>query len=296
MRLGPDERTYLAQARVWSATGVRGLRALVIQYLACLGARDYPSPIRWGWTLALRVSERAALFFTFVCVGLTFAASPLLVHLARRRLQDTAVAALTLASLVAANVHGSVGLAIAFAGLLAVKPEGAALAVPAIAWAWGAVPGPALPLMVGAMVWAVATVYLFRGYAWILVRAIVQPHSNAYGLEHQRGMWHRLPVDLALVSPVWVGAALWYHPAELIPAVLLLAAHACTPVRNVRTILAVDLLLRVAVSHVAPVWLIIVGGMCDAWIAERGRRLALYDTPTDELVRATMKPTGPGGA
>jgi len=288
IRLGPDERTYTAHSRGKSFRWISRLHAE--SYLVDARARDFPSPIRWGWAVCLRASHHAAAVFAVVACGLTLAASPLLVHLARRRLQDTAVATLTCACVVAARVHGDWSLAFAFALLLALKPEGGALAVPAIVWAaWTS--AVVAPLAVGAFVYACVTAYIFGPrLAFRLWRAIVQPHDTDYGREHQRGMWHRLFVDLALVSPMWAGMALWYHPVGLLPAVLLIVAHACTPVRNVRTVLAVDLLMRAALYGVAPAWLICAAYLCDAWVVRRLICAGLYDTPTDELVRATLKP------
>jgi hypothetical protein len=70
----------------------------------------------------------------------------------------------------------------------------------------------------------------------------------------------------------------------------MLAAHALTPVRNVRTVLAADLLLRCSVG----VWLASLGwwglgatvALCvwDVWMARRLR--VVFDTVTSALVSA----------
>ncbi len=44
----PDERVYTAQANVWNASGVAGLRALTASYLASADAKQYPMPTRVG--------------------------------------------------------------------------------------------------------------------------------------------------------------------------------------------------------------------------------------------------------
>jgi hypothetical protein len=72
--------------------------------------------------MALASLRAPALIAAFVCAGMTLAFSPLLVHLARRRLQDTAVAAATIACVIAASKGGDWSLALAFFALLALKP------------------------------------------------------------------------------------------------------------------------------------------------------------------------------
>lgn len=297
--MGPDERVYMSHAHADGHSGFTWRECIEVQaraYLKQPAARDFPSPIRWGWALCLRVTPHAAYVFAWACLLIAPIAgtSALLWHLASRKLQDTAVAFATCACVLAAQGHHPVALACAFAGLLALKPEGAALAVPAIAWASGGT-WVCAPLMIGAFAWACATVYVFRGEAWPLVRALAQPHDNAYGREHQRGMVHRLFIDLAIVSPGWMALALWWHPASLLPALTLVLAHASTPVRNVRTVLAADLLMRAAVvAHAFTLGreaaLACAGAFAlDVFVARRVKRAGLYDTPTSELVRAVLK-------
>ncbi len=280
MRLGPDERVRNGDLRLVAQAYVYGHAR----------EREYPSPVRWGWSSALALTARAAAWFALLAAVLTLAVSPLLIHLARLRLQDTAVAALSIASIMAAP-WSPYTLAFAFAGLLSLKPESAALTVPAIAVASPTV-ATALALGVGGLVWSLTTAVAFGPrLAWGLAQAM-RPgtYENEYGRTYQQGMWHRLLVDLALVSPVWIGAAIWYHPAALLPALVLLVTHAVTPVRNLRTVLAVDLLMRAALYSVLPVWVIIAGYACDAYLAWRGSKARLYDTPTNELVRAICFP------
>jgi hypothetical protein len=113
-----------------------------------------------------------------------------------------------------------------------------------------------------------------------MLRAGARGHLTPYTLEHQRGPWHRLLVDLVLVSPVTTLAALWGPYSLLAIAAALVAAHAVAPVRNVRLVIAADLLLRIS-AVAAFGWWVLPALVVDLYISRKLR--AVYDPVTAAL-------------
>jgi hypothetical protein len=304
---GPDERAYIQQAQALHDHGVRrGFRLLADRYLSDPAAAALPSPVRWGWLLMLHAGGRAvALSLAVVAVvalltltdwraALLAASSPLLWVLARRVLQDTAVAAVTLLAMASAYHGSAVGLALALCALLALK-EAAGLCVPAIAALWLLRGGSALELgIAGAAAglgWAAVTAALLGRRAVPVLRRALSGHATDYTLAHQRGHWHRLLVDLAMVSPLPVlvvvaGAAQRVDLA--VAASVLIACHALAPVRNVRLILAADLLVRALAMAALPSWALAVFVIADVSIFIKLRRV--YDPVTATLGTALGMP------
>ncbi len=141
-------------------------------------------------------------------------------------------------------------LGLATLALLGLKEAGA-LMLPAAACLWLAAGHPpiagVLALSAALALWLAATRLLLGRKAWAVLGAAKAGHGTPYTVSHQRGDWHRLVVDLVMVSPLPV---LWLasghnHAAWLtVAAVAIVAAHALAPVRNVRTVLAADLVTR----------------------------------------------------
>jgi len=227
------------------------------------------------WALAPRLEFTPAL--------LAIAGSPLLFLVGRRRFQDAPVAALTIAGLGFALRGDPIGLALVTFALLGVKEAGL-LSLPAFALAWMLSGAPAAPLAVslaaGVTGAALAARALLGGMAWPIFRAASRGHGTPYTQEHQQGTAHRLVVDLVLISPLTTIAAL-FGPAWLIGlALALLIAHTAAPVRNVRLVLAADLLLR-ASAVAAFGWWIAPALAVDLYISRRLR--AVYDPVTAAL-------------
>lgn len=89
-----------------------------------------------------------------------------------------------------------------------------------------------------------------------LLRRQLRQGDTPYTWAYQTGAWHRLIVDLLLLSPLPVLVALLgaesqsqVRPVMMFAAVLL-ATHIGLPLRNVRTVLAVDLLVRMVAGVV----------------------------------------------
>ena len=138
------------------------------------------------------------------------------------------------------------------AALLCVKEAGV-LAFPALALAWHFSGGSwldfgaCLGLAVGFA--GVAILALFGDMALPVLKAGSKGHQTPYTKDYQQGAPHRLVVDLFLVSPVTVLAALASHQWWVLGlALTLVATHTLAPVRNVRLVLAAELLLRAAVA------------------------------------------------
>lgn len=299
--LGPDEQTYENQAKLVRKLGLGAFRRMGLEYLASFQAQSLPSPVRWLWILLTALAPRAvplvggvaavalSVWATLPLVKfqplmlLATAAAPLLFLAARRRLQDAPVAALTLASLAFALRGEPVGLGIALFALLGMK-DAAILVLPAlgIGWAYSGASWWQFAAGAGGAIAATVTVLfgLFGGMLPAMVRAGARGHQTPYTLEHQRGTWHRLLVDLVLVSPITTLAAL-FGPVQLLAlACALIAAHALAPVRNVRLVIAADLLLRVG-AVVAFGWWILPALAIDLYISRRLR--AVYDPVTAAL-------------
>lgn len=298
--LGPDEQTYANQAARVRRDGLGAFRRMALEYLSSFGAQALPSPVRWLWILlvglfgkALPVASALACApvaawalaprLGLVPALLLAAGSPLLFLAGRRRLQDAPVAALTLAALGFALRGDGAWLYVSLFALLGLK-EAAALTIPAlaVAWSYSGAPwrgfalstGSAL-LMAGAVVLA-----LFGATALPMLRAGARGHSTPYTKDHQQGAWHRLVVDLVLVSPVTTFAAL-FGPAWLLALVAaLLGAHLLAPVRNVRLVLAADILLRCS-AIAAFGWWMAPALAVDLYISRRLR--AVYDPVTAAL-------------
>ncbi len=307
LKLGPDERAYVDQAATVAKHGLFGLRAMARQYLTRPALHALPSPVRWAWLTFFGFIPRLPLIAALACVALAVALmpsypaagglaalSPLLAVLARRRLQDTTVAALTLAAVFAATRGGSVGVALSLFFLLGCK-EASLLAIPAIAIAWLASGHGALPLgqaLASALVgWSAVTFAIFGRMTLPLLTAGAAGHATPYTLSQQRGAPHRLLVDLVLASPFPTVLAVWgaaQSPTLLATAVTLIAAHALAPVRNVRLVLAADMLIRVcaltALFSMPVAWTL--AGMI-AWIASDAfiyaRLQKVYDPTTEAL-------------
>lgn len=301
-KLGPDEHTYENQAAIVRAQGVAGFRRMALEYLGSFHAQSLPSPARWLWILLAALI--GARWVSALCAGacmplavwatwpvvkhgpiaaLVVASSPLLFLAARRRLQDSLIAAGTLVALGFALRGNAWGLGLTLFGLLACK-EAALLLVPALAGAWwlggsswatfGIAGGAALTAWLGSLL------ALFGEMALPMLRAGAAGHSTPYTLDHQRGAWHRLVVDLVLVSPATTLLAL-FGPWQLLALVgALLGAHAIAPVRNVRLVIAADLMLRVSAVAAFGWWLLPVAAL-DLWISRKLR--LVYDPVTAAL-------------
>lgn len=302
---GPDEAVYLQQARTIREHGIRrGFRLLAERFDPA-----YPSPLRWGWVLAvaatLSLGRRALplaslvacpLILVWACgswIAGALALSPLLCLLGRRALQDAPIAGLVLVALGFALRAEPVGLAVTLVLLLATK-EAAGLYIPALAAVWFVAGGSALSFAVAVTAAVVVCVVVWRvifGRRWLtLFRRATAGHDTPYSREHQSGWPHRLLVDLFLVSPAIVlGAAAGFTPSPLLLfAATALLAHALAPIRNVRFVLAVDLALRAFVALTFPVaipFLILI----DVGIALRIRNV--YDPVTHSLAQALGMPT-----
>lgn len=264
---GPDERTYWSAVETLRARGWRGFRKLATDFVATPAAASLPSPIRWLWLVlnrlaypfgrhAVPVASALAiplvawlLFGSWVPVALV-ASSPLLWMLARRSLQDATVALSTLLALLAAVGGSPIWLGVALLALLGLK-EASVFALPAIAAVWLMAGHPlisgAAALCASVAAFLAVSRLLLGPQLWPLLKALRGGHDNDYAAGYQRGSWHRLAVDLAIVSPIpvllFVGSAA-VSSALAVAAVLLVAAHALAPIRNVRTVLAADLLIR----------------------------------------------------
>lgn len=307
MIAGPDEIVYRRSAQTIRDYGiVRGSRLLAERFLAEPNSAAFPSPIRWLWTLACAVvgTKRLALAsLALVPLAASWAlwrvnpswqilalaaSSPLLWIVARRELQDGPVAALTLVALGFALRGDPVALGLTLAALLAVK-EVSPLAWPALCVGWflqGHHWWPlALALAGASALWALLTLAVFRRDAIPVIRRALGGHGTQYTRDHQRGGIHRLFVDVALLSPLVLIAALGEPPGIVGRALVwILFAHALVKVQNARTVLAADILLRALAAATAPLWILGILIACDAWIIWRTRRV--YDPVTAELTSA----------
>jgi len=308
--LGPDEACYWQQGSLVRERGaIAGVRTLTERFLGEPGAYNYPSPLRWLWiwlaAIAMPVRRNALGIVSALCIPFAVAwalhplgaswtsaalvaASPLLWQLGGRALQDVTVA-LFAALMIGAATHGIViGFAASVFCLLSIK-EASALLVPVAllaAWLSGQ---DALALGAAGAIGALV--------ALLVMRAIVGPntlrvfrkaklaHGNEYAKTHQSGAPHRLLVDLTLVSPAVALAFCATSPS--LPIVMLVAAtialHDLAPIRNVRTILIVDLVARCWVATQLGAIAIPLLAV-DAYVYTRIRHI--YDPVTSELTRA----------
>jgi hypothetical protein len=311
--LGPDEQVYVAQAKAFRAGKFLALRDLADEFAEEPSLKQLPSPLRWLWAvmssgtmpvsqIALQVvcgalMGPAAWLLTHSSTAAVWAAaSPLVLTLARRRLQDVPVALTVLAAIGLGQAHSTVGVAVALFVALSIK-EAAMLSVPAVAAAWLVSGGSAGPLVValaaGVAAWVIGLLAVFGRRAIPLFRAATSGHSTNYGSTHQAGAPHRLLVDLALASPCAVlFATLGASQAPTLTASLLalLAFHAAAPIRNVRFVLAADILIRaIGASAMSMPFLELPAVLAvDAYIAWRIRHV--YDPVTHELATALGMP------
>ncbi len=311
--LGPDEEIYAEQANTVARNGAAGLRAMARQFLVRHSMQALPSPTRWGWIYGLSMAPWLPVAAAIACLPLlafalaplvgvaagwlgmaACAAAPLLHMLGRRKLQDTTVAALTLLAVGAAGFGDSVALGLATLALFACK-EATVLVLPSVALAWwfGGASWAGFAIAVGAagLTWFGVTYLLFGKMTLPLLRTAAAGHGTPYTLSQQRGAPHRLFVDLLLASPVTVllaalGAA--QSPRVTLIALTLFACHALAPVRNVRLVLAGELLLRgigaallTTLSWPIAVVIGVVWVASDAWILNKLR--TVYDPTTSAL-------------
>lgn len=309
--IGPDEQVYSGQASALKAHGLPAFRRLAQEYLRSYQAQTLPSPIRWLWIALVAIFGRAASWApALACVPLTWwatrplvgplsaalgwtmaAASPLLMLTSKRRLQDPLIAALTLGAVGFAARGNTLGLGFTIFALIACK-EAAALIVPALLVAWvGSLAGFSLSVGIAALAAAGATLWLFRDMALPMLRAAAKGHDTPYTKANQRGAWHRLLVDFLLASPVATliaigGAATTPSTGRLLLIVAaLVATHALAPVRNLRLLLAAELLLRaVAATVIAAhgLWLLLPLALATDLFAARKLR-NIYDPVTAAL-------------
>lgn len=288
-----DETTYLVQGWRVARHGVAGLRQMAELHAY---TPDAPSPLRWGWlflvALALRVGSvehrsiailsSAGHVACAVLAGLVWApaagvlvlASPLGLTLGRRALGDTWAALLCLALL--ATPPGPARAAAAFAAL-AVK-ESNAMAVLALVCPWA---------LAGTGAWTVASVaVLGPRVAWTLARRARAQGDTDYSRAEQRGMPHRVIVDLMLVSPAIVLASVFLGSAPRC-ALLWLGLCAIAPLKNARLLLGVDLALRVALAPLVSGEVLFCLVAIDLAIAWRIRDV--YDPTTRNLVGAVCR-------
>lgn len=311
---GPDERVYRAQALTLQGHGCpRGFRLMAQRYLD-ERAWHYPSPLRWLWVLwcavLARFGRRAPTLMSAALLPLAAAwafqrweaallalTAPLVLTLGRRALQDLPVALLVVLAL-GLSLRGEVSLPFAAAvfALLAVK-EAAVFYLPAlagVALVCGADPAQAALVTAGACgAWLAVTRLVVGPNTWAIMRSLRRAHASAYTLQYQCGAGHRLLVDLVLVSPLAVVLAMQNTVLLSLHVFVALAllAHALAPLRNVRNIVAVDLVLRAIVAANADWFGLAVLVMVDLLIAWSIR--AVYDPTTHSLAQALgMLPKG----
>ncbi len=266
--MGPDEACYSKQAKTVRERGLGGFRVLAERFLSDPEQAALPSPVRWLWIgLCAATSARtstvvsAALMplacwwlFSFWLPGwapvLVACGSPLFWTLSRRALQDVTVAILTVLTLGAASAGAPWLLAVSVLALLGAKEAGV-LMLPAAAGLWLLADHPLLPgalaIAASLALWLAVTRLLLGRNAWRVLRAAKDGHATEYTKAYQSGMGHRLLVDLTLVSPLLMLFACAGATASIDLAFAPLAifsTHTLAPVRNVRTILAADLLIR----------------------------------------------------
>jgi hypothetical protein len=298
-----DEAAYLRQARTIRRYGVRrGFARLAERYLASKDEQQYPSPLRWLWILALAATHRWHIAVPVLCAlclaglgalhfgwmaGAIVATSPLLWIVSRRSLQDSLVALLTVAALLAAYAGSPVWLELALFAGLAVK-EVSPLTWPAVALVWWVNGAPWMGLLaafaIAVSLWVTSVAALFKGsLSQRMTCAALTSHATDYTKSFQRGGLHRLAIDLALLSPLAVAAAILVQGPLVALATVLIATHALSPVNNARTIVAADALLRCAAVALGPVAVACMVAV-DLWVIWRTKEV--YDPVTANLTAA----------
>lgn len=314
MTLGPDEQIYLAQGAAVRAGGVFALRDIADEFIEEPTLSSFPSPMRWLWAALVALTSKLSPIATQVTAAalmgpLTWAithswvaaawaaASPLVITLSRRSLQDVPVAFATLGAVGFGLTHSPIGAALSLFVCLCLK-ESSVLAVPAIAAAWLVSAGTALPLVesLGAAgaAWLLSLLAIF-GFKRTreMFRTAAEGHKTAYAAQHQKGAPHRLLVDLVMASPVAcvfavLGAV--HQPALAAAAAALIAAHSFAPIRNVRFILAADVMLRIVGASAMAFPLIELPAVLvvDTYVGWRIR--SVYDPVTHALATALGMP------
>lgn len=247
----PDEANGIMYARTLEEHGwLNGFRVAAQRYVDD-GHGRYPSPVRWGWMLWLRLTGNTFLGGR----GLVSPIGSLGMMVSGRLLPDAHVALFTILALFAAHAGNSWTTALAMLGALAFR-EASGLIAPAVLAAWllaGFSPVLGITTIAFAVVeWVAITGFLLgRGFLPTLKKAL-SGHDHDYTIREQRGGPHRLLVDLVMVSPVTTLLAVYgvqFAPWLAICAALIFGVHVFAPVRNVRTIVSVDILLRILAAY-----------------------------------------------
>lgn len=194
--------------------------------------------------------------------ALVVALSPLQLHLGRRALQDQLVCCTTLAALYA-GLHGHLAIAAVLVGAVIAVKETTAIHTLAIGAAWlvAGVPLWHVVASLGAGCW----LYFFGFVAltreplllWKLGKRLTNARLDSYGIDHQQGAFHRLPVDFFLLAPM--AFVLAVRTGALGPvaafAVVMVAVQSVFPVlRSARMVTAADAAMHVlAATAVGPV-------------------------------------------
>lgn len=288
----PDNAKWPGMARFVNVLGVgalyRVLRLNTYQVPAAVSAAAGCVTVVAAWVLASALHLPRPLL-----AAALVATSPLGMHLGRRALQDSGVAALTLAAAALLATGHPVAAAVTLAVLVGYK-ETALLVFPAVG-AFGLTVG-LNPDMVagvlagaGALYWLAFAALTGDGLApWRFFRFGLGATRDAYG-DEQRGGPLRLVVDLVMLSPIVVAAkfAPPIRPAASFVSALLLV-YGFTPImQSVRMVLAADLMLRVAFVGCAPPVMALVCFGADALIFyDVFHKARVYDPITRNLVRA----------
>lgn len=296
--LTPDEQIYTAQAATLKKGGLQALRDLGAEYAEEPTLNAYPSPLRWLWLLWISLSgwlvpagcAGAIVLLCGLLFGLPAAlcvvSCPLMLLLAKKRLQDVPSAFLGLVSVGFALAHNPIGLALSLFAGLSVK-ESTLFLLPALCVGWllsgGALVPLGISLSAGLMLWLLSLWFIFGHDLPQILLAAKQGHNTDYTKAEQRGAPHRLLLDLFIVSPVAVCAALWFHPLVLGATVItIVLAHSLAPVRNIRLILIADIILRCMIATALPLWVLPLFTCVDAFIVWKIRHI--NDPVTSALI------------
>ncbi|MFA5186324.1 MAG: hypothetical protein WC551_07615 [Patescibacteria group bacterium] len=233
------------------------------------------------------LGERAYL------VAILAATSPIVWTVGRRVLQDVPVAIIVLLCLGCAARHDAFSLSITLFCLLACR-EAAVLMVPAIVTVWLLTGGPVGPLLwsIGASGTAslIALIVLFGKRLPGLLKRFATGTDCEYARTH-KGTYHRLLVDLMMVSPLTciLACAGWHISLPITcAAITIIGIHAVLPIRNLRFIIAADLLLRGVAALAIPMWCLPILIGVDICIAYKIRNV--YDPVTFSLASAFGMP------
>lgn len=276
----PDERVYSTYAEKWRMGSIyrRFTDKFIAQatleipptryafFLLCSSlvlifrAKDSYRVVTW-------VAATSGAFLAFIAFQITrdlpssllVGSSPLSLMLSRRALQDTFAALTVLIGVYAVSLENPWLLGASIALMLATR-EALILYVPALALAWGVhtqlwLPGIAV-ISIGSGS-AIGLFYLLGGRGLgAIFRKLRQ--STDYVTRLQSGMPHRVLVDLAVISPVPLTAAL--IAAQFAPGWILsffslaLATHAFITPKNVRFLLTVEIGLRLLCAWLPSPW------------------------------------------